>query len=73
MNQYVGITNLYVAGMAEVLGMSHEQVQEKCSIRELLLYVGTLERAPSPTVPATAPKDEDAEVKAFEAEVLNGN
>lgn len=48
MDTFNAVINVYAAGMAEVLGWSYEQVLDRCTIRELLLYSGTLAQRPTP-------------------------
>lgn len=66
--QMTAVINLYAMGMAQVLGMSHSEVLERCSIRELLLYAGTLEQAPQPE----QMEDPEAAKRRFAEEVLSG-
>ena len=67
---YISVASI---GMAQVLGMSYEDVLARCSIRELLLYIGT--QAQASTAPKLAEKPapkkrKTQSVDEFTAEVL---
>ena len=72
-NQFTAVGQLYVAGMSEILGMSPEAVMERCTIRELFLYAGTLASAPQGQQQAEEPKAPETieeEQARFAAEVF---
>lgn len=76
---FVALTQVHVAGMSQVLGMSPEQVLDQCRIRELLLYAGTMEQLqkeqgqPAEGVEDLEGLDADALRRRFANEVLGGN
>ena len=72
-NVLTGLINLHVGGMSEVLGMSFSDTIERCTIRELLLYIGTMAAAPQATATEPTPAEQSSEdrIKAWEAEVGN--
>lgn len=56
--------NMACLGMAQTLGWSVEQVQAQCTVRELLLYLGTLQGV-SNQVASDGPDDGDLSAEDF--------
>ena len=64
MSEVTTLINLHAENMGQVLGYSHGQVLADCTIRELLLYVGTVEAM----TPTKAGADTDSDDAAFDAQ-----
>lgn len=71
-NPLVPIIMSNVQGLAVQLCMSPEQVLERCTVRELLLYISMLPAQPTAEVGQDSKPDLDEQVANWEAEVGDG-
>ena len=65
MDNLTATINIHAGNMAIIMGMSHEQILERCSIRELLLYLGTIQ---SLSTIGTEPAKEEPDKESVEDE-----